>query len=251
MSYHIPQEMVDLVIDHLHDEPTTLRTCCNVSKSWVQHTRKYLFIHVTFRPPDRHVSQWKRTFPDPTNSPAHNARTLSIRHPELITAADTGTLLTFCHIAHLDVDTDSSSDLAGVSLVPLHGFSTAIRSLRLAFTRLPNSEVFDLICSFPLLEDLSLFSGTTMRRDQTWNKPSISPRFTGSLELRLYDGTQPIIDPLLELPNGLHFTRITVPWLSEQDVGLMADLVSGCSDTLESLRIINCLSGASPSTCAS
>ena len=247
MSRSLPQEILDLIIDNLHHEPTTLNTCCLVSKSWVPRARKYLFVRIKLNPLGRHLKQWRETFPDPTNSPAHNTRTLFICHPMLITAAPAETLLTFCGVVHLDVDTDLLNDRA-VSLVPLLGFSPAIRSLRLTFASLPNSTIFNLACSFPLLEDLALISRARRLRHVAWSSTSTPPRFTGSLELRLMEGIYPTVLLLLDLPNGLHFTAIAVPWFSDRDVESTMDLVSRCSDTLESLTITNCLSGTFSST---
>jgi hypothetical protein len=53
----------------------------------------------------------------------------------------------------------------------------------------------------------------------------------------------------LSLPGGLHFTKVTIVCFNE-DVKSMVDLVSRCSDTLESLAIQNSIPGAftSPST---
>ena len=243
MPFSIPQEIIDLVIDHLHDEPTTLKTCCVVSKAWIHQTRKYLFVNIKFHPLGRRVGRWRATFPDPTNSPAHHTRTLSICHPQLVTAADVDTLLTFCGVVRLNVDTDLWHDQR-VSLFPLHGFSPVLRSLHLTFTSLPNPEIFNLICSFPVLEDLTLVSRTSRRSDIRWNASSTSPKLTGSLELRLIEGIQSITDRLLYLPNGFNFTRIAVPWLSQGDILSTMHLVSRCSGTLESLDIANHLSGA-------
>ncbi|KAF9780836.1 hypothetical protein BJ322DRAFT_1112234 [Thelephora terrestris] len=242
MSLLLPQEIIDLIIDHLHDEPATLNACCGVSKSWLQRARKHLFVRIKFSPLGRHVKQWKETFPDPTNSPAHETRTLSISHPMLITAAYVDTLLTFGCVVNLDVNTDFLNGQSA-SLVPLLGFSPAIRSLRLTFVSLPNSEIFNLACSFPLLDDLALICRAHRHRHVAWKGPSTSPRFTGSLELCLMEGIYPTSLLLLDLPNGLHFTTISVLWLSDHDIGSTMNLVSRCSDTLESLEITNHLSG--------
>ncbi|KAF9647951.1 hypothetical protein BDM02DRAFT_3065508, partial [Thelephora ganbajun] len=50
MSSSLPQEILDLIIDHLRDEPDMLKICCIVSKPWVQRTRKHLFVHIKFHP---------------------------------------------------------------------------------------------------------------------------------------------------------------------------------------------------------
>jgi len=136
----------------------------------------------------------------------------------------------------------------GVSLAPLHGFSPVIRSLHLTFTSLPNSKVFDFICSFPLLEDLALVSRTRRDSDMPWNPPSTSPRITGSLELQLIEGIQFTACRLLDFPNGLHFTKIAVRWRSGGDVLSTMHLVSRCSGTLRSLDIADHLSGVFFST---
>ena len=246
MPCSIPQEILDLIIDNLCDEPTTLKTCCVVSKAWTHRTRKYLFVNVKFHPLGHRVSQWRETFPDPTNSPAHHTRALSICHPQLIATADMDTLLAFCGVVRLDVDTDLWFDHM-VSLIPLRGLSPVLRSLHLTFTSLSDSEIFNLVCSFPLLEDLVLVSRTRRRNDPGWNTPSTSPRLTGSLELRLIEGIRSITYRLLDLQNGLHFTKIAVPWISEGDVPATMHLVSRCSSTLESLDIANHLFGVLPS----
>ena len=239
MSCSIPQEILDLIIDHLYDEPTTLKTCCVVSKTWIQRTRKHLFVNMRFPPSGRHVGRWRRTFPDPTNSPARHARTLYICQPRLITSADVDTLLTFCGVVCLSVDIDFRRDQRA-SLVPLRGFSPVLRSLRLTFASLLDSEIFGLVHSFPILEDLALVS--FIGRKLGMGTPSASPRLSGTLELRLIGGIRSVVDKIFDLSNGFHFRKIAIPWFSEGDVFSTMDLVSRYSGTLESLEITNCFS---------
>lgn len=40
---HVPQELVDMVVDHLHDDRASLASCCLVSKSWIDPSRHHLF----------------------------------------------------------------------------------------------------------------------------------------------------------------------------------------------------------------
>ena len=58
-----PQEILDLIIDHLHDEPATLKTSCLVSKAWVQRARKHLFAHIVLDSPDWSVPGGREHFP--------------------------------------------------------------------------------------------------------------------------------------------------------------------------------------------
>ena len=246
MSPSLPQEILDLITDHLRDEPKVLKTCCLVSTTWVSRTQKYLFAQINLHPIHSRLSRWRETCPDPTNSPAHNTQTLSILYPVPITAVDTDTLRTFCSVVHLRLDTNSWTD-ARMPLMPLHGFSPVVTSLHLSFTHLQNSEIFNFICSFHLLEDLTLVSRDARSKQEAWNSPPTSPRLTGSLKLDLKDGLQSVTDRLLDLPDGLHFKSVTVPWLVPEDVASTTNLVSRCSETLEYLTITNFLSGTSPS----
>ena len=247
MSSPLAPEMLDHIVDQMRDDPTTLKTCCLISKSWIQRTQKLLFTDVDFCASGPRLESWKNAFPDSANSPAHHTRSLSIRHPHLIKAADANTMLTFSGVECLDVITCAYRD-ERVSLAPLHGFSSVLRSLYLSFISLPDSEIFGLVCSFPLLDDLTLVSLGRGQRRVEWNAPSTSPRLAGSLKLEtVFEGIQSITRRLLDLPNGIHFTKIAVPWLSEEDVKSTMDLVLRCADTLQSLDIMSHRSGTSPS----
>jgi hypothetical protein len=244
MSPSLPPEILDLIVDHLHDEPTTLKACCVVSKSWIHRPRSHLFSRVEFCAPKSHLELWKKTFPDPSNSPAHHTRSLIIRGIPTVTAADVdagGWIHTFHNLVHLYLE---SPRWEGVSLVPFHGISATLRSLCLIRT---SSDVLDLICSFPLLEDLALIGPS--RGSDAWNIPPTSPKLTGFLDLSMFGGMgRPSAHRLLSLPNGLHFTKIRVT-LDEGSDSVM-DLVSRCSDTLESISVFHSTLGIPPSASA-
>ncbi|THU77144.1 hypothetical protein K435DRAFT_703039, partial [Dendrothele bispora CBS 962.96] len=46
----LPQELVDSIIDHLFDDPVSLKTCALVSKSWLPSTRHHIFHHIRLDP---------------------------------------------------------------------------------------------------------------------------------------------------------------------------------------------------------
>jgi len=244
MTSSLPPEILDHVIDHLYDEPATLKACCVVSKSWVPRARKHLFAHVGFDAWESHLETWKKTFPDPSTSPAHHTRTLFFHAPPVIITADTGAggwVRTFHNVTHLRL-----MRLDRASLVPLHGLSPAVRSLNL--TIVPFA-VFDLICSFPLLEDLALISLYPKNEAEVWNPPSTSPTLTGHLDVRTSGMFPAVTRRLLDLPGGLHFSKITAFFFSD-DAESVTDLVSECSGTLESLTILLHPLSAFPSTSA-
>ena len=82
-----PAELLDHIIDDLHDARDVLKSCCLVSTSWVPRTRRYLFADVTFHDA-KDLRSWKNTFPDPSASPACYTDHLAIFCPEEVTPAD-------------------------------------------------------------------------------------------------------------------------------------------------------------------
>jgi hypothetical protein len=252
---YLPAELLDHIVDHLHDTQDALRNCCLVSKSWIPRTRKRLFANIGFHTAKR-LQSWKETFPDPSTSPAHYAETLSVSCRQVLTAADAevGWIRGFFRVVHLDVNGVSASypdpDGPIISLLPFHGLSPATRSLRIFFPALSPSHIFDLILSFPLLEDLVVIVHKTPADDDDGSKEdgmpiaarlSTTPMFTGSLELHLLGGMKPIARRLFSLPGGIHFRKFTLTLFCEEDLLMVKELVEECSHTLESLNVIWCL----------
>jgi len=232
MPSSLPPEIHDLIVDHLHDEPTTLKSCCVVSKSWVPRARKYFFARVEFRASKSHIELWKKAFPDPSNSPAYHTRTLYIYGIPVVAATDVGVdswIRAFHNVVHLYLD-----HLDQASLIPFYGLSPTVRSLRLSYT---TPEVFGLICSFPLLEHLALVASHTEDDADQWDAPLTSPKLTGFLDLRMFGSARPVLRRLLDLPGGLHFSKISTLFISDATESV-TDLVSRCSDTLEVLVVL-------------
>jgi len=148
MSPALPQEILDLIIDHLHDERVTLKTCCVVSKSCVPRTRKHLFAHVEFHHLNSPIGLWKKVFPDPSNSPAHHTHSLHVDERLTNFVKYVGVvdwIRAFHNVEHLRF-----SFAHRAIPVPFYGLSPIVKSLHL---RRSPVDLY-LLCSFPLLEDL-------------------------------------------------------------------------------------------------
>jgi len=183
---------------------------------------------------------------------------LTINCPRAVTAADAepgGWIGTFSHIVDLQVGSQRTytyADEAGASLLPLRRFAPTLKSLRVDSVFIPPSKIFDLILSFPRLEDLAVIDCCdllSVNDDGSDELPAIAqpsnpPIFTGTLKLSR-GGTKPIARRLLSLPSGIHFRKLVVVQLREEDVSLTTGLVEECSHTLESLDIIRSLNGGS------
>ena len=242
---HLPPEMLDHIVDLLHDDPETLEQCCLVSESWVPRARKHLFARIGFDSAS-HLGLWKKTFPDPSNSPAHYAHTLIVSCPQAFTEVDAeegGLIRAFSGASQFVVGSDITSlEDSRMPLALFHTFSPTLKSLRLARLALSCSQVFNLVRSFPLLEDLTLICGDCSLDDDDPHEsrtvvPSTSPVFTGVLELLLWNGIKDISHQLLSLSGGIHFRGLTLTCSHVEDPLLTTALVGRCSHTLASLRI--------------
>jgi len=233
MTRSLPPEILDLIVDHLCGEPTTLKACCLVSKSWVPRSRRHLFSRVTFNMFWPSITFWMTVFPDPLTSPAHYTRTLTVTGLRVGTVTNndvTPWIRAFRNVVHLHVKT-----LGWSSPGLFRGLSPIVRSLHLEAPNTRPSAIFDVICSFPLLEDLALFALSSKTEDDDRTTPPTLPRLVRSLLLSGWINLA--TRRLLDVPNDLHLTKLTFELLHETDFKPAMDLVSRCSDTLESLCI--------------
>ena len=235
-SPDLPLEILDLIVDYLHAERSTLNACFIVSKSWVPRARTHLFVRVEFNSGSAY--RWKELFPEPSTSPAHHTRVLRFHNFQTMWIAGDITpdlIRSFCHIVDLDVTMMPEWDGNRASLLSLHGLSPTLKSLTLRSVSLTLSDIMSFICSFPLLENLGLHHLRLSGDTDGWDTPSTSPKLTGTL--RLYDSEDPFIPRgLLSLPNGPRFSKIALQWPVEVAEATM-ELVSKCSNTLESLSL--------------
>ena len=121
MTNPLPAEMLDLIINYLHNSKDTLRNCCLVSKSWVPRARQHLFAVVHSYTP-KALRSWKETFPDPSTSPARYTKTLFINGAEVVTAADAeigGWIRGFSRVVRLEVESHAPYPGVGTLSCPI------------------------------------------------------------------------------------------------------------------------------------
>jgi len=226
----LPPEILDSILEYLVDRPITLKTCCLISKLWVPRVQRHLFARVRLGTPRSPIKLWKKTFPDPSNSPAHHTRTLTIFGTSVITAADMGVsnwIHPFHNLIHLEL-----SHVYRAPLFTLYGLSPTLRSLSLRCTPFDSG----LICSFPLLEDLALVAAFSFIDVDRWNATLASPKLTGTLILEGRGEARSATRRLPVLSGGLHFSKISTKFCNEE-AEPVTKLVSMCSKTLEKLTL--------------
>jgi len=248
----LPLEILDYIVDFLHDERDTLKNCCLVSKSWVPRTRQHLFGDVKFHSATD-LMLWKETFPDQSDSPACHTHTLFVACPEEVTAVDAergGWIPSFSRVVELVVYSNPSRLSKPVaSLTPFCVLSPVLKSLHIRYSNLSNSQIFDLIRSLPLLEDLTLYIRGIDDDVLDLDAPSrvfqpTSPAFTGTLDLTVFKKLQPTARRFLDLSGGLHFRELVLSCLYVEDIQWINTLVVKCSDALERLTLRSTPHGA-------
>jgi len=145
----------------------------------------------------------------------------------------------FSHVVRLKVDTPKDGGDWNLSLVPFHNFSPVLKYLQVDYCIIQLSQIFALVCSLPLLEDLSLdqFGTLETHQSETDFQPSIWPPLTGTLRLGMVDKMEPTASRLLALPGGFRFRKLVIEWRIVENLQWINALVARCADTLECIDI--------------
>jgi len=236
----IPQDIINEIVDHLairldshlaiDSDFLPIRACALLSKSSVQPCQRHLFRIATFTPET--VDRWFKTFPVPEESPAHYVKDVRIRIgggggcvPEKF----------FKHVPRFkNVEKISLLGYGGAPLMrktSLWRFPQSATSLTIATDLVTLIQVQDIIAQLPNLDDLWL-SGSLValdRREPLGIETVLRRRFGGKLIL-----SGDVINMLLEIPSGLHFTEMQVS-CTHRGLSLAVRLAEACGKTLEKL----------------
>lgn len=233
----LPQEILDYILDFLHDEPQALKNCCLVAKSRVSRARKHLFGDVQIASLTG-LEAWRKVFPDPGSSPAYYTHSLRFRFLGLVSSIVAGGcsfVRPFSNVVRLEL-------WSGKSILHVRFLQQLLTGSTPEAYEIPgltSSQFFEFICSLPLLEDLHVVV-YEIRRDANDGpvfQPPSSPPLTGTLSLSLVEGIEYVTSGLLSLPNGVHFRKFLCTWRLQEDFRWVIALVEGFSDTLEYVEI--------------
>ena len=231
----IPQDIIDEILGHLSvidSDLRTLRSCALVSKSWAPSCHRHLFRTVIFT--SRNGVKWLETFPVPEESPARHVRDLRFliqEHPGLPEEF-------FEYIRWFtNVQWAVLSGYGGAWLLRLPRYWRLPRSVTsLEVTaNMTLQQTRDVMVQLPNLNHLSL-SGDI----PAWDKGL--PVGIGTLRggfggrLRLLDGyaDDDVINMLMEIPTGLHFTEVQISCMYQHLLSARG-LVEACGKNLVKL----------------
>ena len=236
----LPQDIVDEILDHLAADSDfqSLQACALVSKSWIRsHHPRYLFHTVIITP--KNVGRWFKRFPVPEESPARHVSDLRV----LIGAWGHNIPDTFLEYIWWFSNVDRlsfwgygrSETLRGGSLWRL---PESVTSLTIRTGVLTLAHVHDAMAQLPNLDDLTL---SVTQNPLFWVDNGLGigkvlkGRFRGKLVL--HDGaiSEDVVNMLLEIPSGLHFTEVEIKCPVRQYLPLAVRLAEACGETLAKL----------------
>lgn len=208
----------------------------------VSHVLQLLLCGVHFKRPED-FNEWKRIFEKPEKSRASLTEHLIFDHAKPFNEADVSWIKQFSHVKILEVSNGcdpASEPTPSGSFLAFCNLSKNVMSLRVGSRDLPLQEVFDLICSFPCLENLGVVAYGRDRDELiSLPLPSVSnlPKFTGKLTLGT--STAGFVQQLLESQIPLFFQEIRLQRGNANQIKAVNDLVKKCSDTLRYIEV-NC-----------
>ena len=240
----IPQEIIDEILDLLsaggkQDSGPSLRSCCLVAKSWVASCRRHLFHTVSFT--WRNATDWIETFPIPQEGPAHFVRELRFWSPGRRFDAPEEF---FDHIPWFPgVRSISWKGEAGLQpflrILSLGRLPQSVTSLSIEMSTVSVLQIRDAMALLPNLNDLKL-AGSLVMIDRTRLRGiggALRGDFCGKLTLLKEHVHPDIVDMLLGVPTGLHFTELHIHG-TKQNLHLVVRLSEACGKNLTKLTYL-------------
>ena len=229
----IPQEIIDEILDHLTTD--SLQSCALVSKSWVPSCRRYLFHTIIFT--TKNMNRWAETFPVPAQSPTHYVRDLrfstsTFTLPRVISKYTPW----FTNVEKVSFFGEGMFDIVEPVWTPAlpHPVTsltfgpemTTTDPVRIQDTKVRLS-VSDNADDFLLYGGLARVGRRTLLEVET----ILGGEFGGELRLFGKHVVGGVVDVVLEIPSGLHFTHLEVRSRHECLLSTVR-LAEACSKTL-------------------
>ena len=238
----IPQDIIEEILDHLASDSNStffLRSCSCVSKLWVQPSRRHLFHTIYFNLQD--MSRWLRVFPVREQSPAHHVRELHLillGHRDYAPPREFfGRIRGFANLKKIVVVENETHQ---TSWIPwLVGLPKSPTSLTISADSITVPEIRDIMVQLPNLNNLSLWGPlrATDRSELQGIGSALRGKFGGHLHIgrlnRSSDDSD-LMNMLLEVPTGLHFTQIHV-YCWGDCLSSITRLAEACSNSLVKL----------------
>ena len=247
----LPLELIELIIDHLHDDKAALETCSLVSRVFLPRSQTYIFETIELRflhdvNKDRNIDSMRTLIPPDPHGLLSHARKLSIPCPGLISPFHLEEILdylmAFSNIRELKFDLDPSHFISRDLTLAFRYFShfrPVLRSLDLTTTATNPKDLVVFLTFFPFLEDVSISfcdSGpetVPSSRVEEFDPNPLTP-LRGALRVRTIPPDSEFIVELAKLPVSYHTLELGGNCMLPS-TGIW-ELVAACAPTLRILK---------------
>ena len=237
---HVPQEIIDKIIDILAGDKRSLRSCSLVSKSWVDRGRPYLFTHVRLCSLYG-LRRWSRVTPPRI---CHHVRFLCLVEDRVIWGVDwitpdvlktiSTSLPNLESLKLVDLDLTHSNQCA-----PFGCFSENLTSLTLFHSTLNTDTLLSFVWMFPKLDNLTLCDLKVTTSHISFPTPAALPSFRGKLTLSNinHQFASHVIAPFVNHPHPMAFRDVCIENCSFERQEDVRDLFLACRKTVRTVDI--------------
>ena len=250
---HLPQEIVDEIIDKLVGDRQSLLSCSIVSTDWVDRSRHHLFAHLKLRS-IHHLQSW---FGTSLGRFSHHVRSLVLAQDDeskWITPDALATIFndfaSFHNVVSLTLANLDLTLFDEHSLNHFFGhFSEHLTSLTVKRSTVNPETLLFFVCMFPKLDNLKLNSLVMGNTTMPSRRHFITPRFRGKLTLLNIkaDGT-PMTAPFVDPPLPMAFKELCVENCRFESPKSLRDLFIPCQETAKAVKVSRIYLGAFRST---
>lgn len=233
---HLPQEIIDGIIDLLAGDAKSLRSCSLVSTNWVNRTRLYLFTSVRLCSLDK-----LRIFSRTMEHMSHHVRLLRLVQYTTQSWITPDAL----EVISASCPNFESLALAGMNLthcnqyLQFRDFSKTLTALTLTKLELDPDTLICFVCMFPKLDNLML-DNLRMRGCLVSSPiPATFPSFQGKLTLLNIDNdfAYSVIAPFVHHPHLVAFREVHLDGCGSEISGPLKDLFVACHKTVKIVKV--------------
>jgi len=226
-SVHLPQEIVDCILDYVSEDRPTLFACTHLSRTWCIGARLHLYrtFTVSDSPGFEAVNDIKSMGTNHLVRKLVIARRMS--QSDLVIPTITARLNAFMHLQELDIRYLNVGEL--LAWLPQHCgvLKPTVRTLTLRYPRGSTKQILCFVSLFSGLENLAVDNiEQESPSDVVVPFPESSPLLTGRLTLTgILD--QEFMSGLASLQKGLKFRTVDLQFCGEAQ-----EVIDGCAGTM-------------------
>ena len=257
MGIHIPQEILDEIIDNIAGAPhpsslpshvRTLQDCSLVARAWTRRSQKHIFASVSLRP--ENLGSWCRVNAQNSGSFTHHVRILEVKQNDEpnTTKFEPATMEAarpYLNFPNLEVFSLSRWDNLDTFSLPRtfgHYSTPSLRSFTIIDSISNGDALLEFAALFPFVDEFAIDCAYTTdeRITKTFSFPDLI-RWTALRLISVDDSMMGVLDVIAGLHLQCQVLDISYELLDNPSP--IMRLIQACSTTLKSMRLEQTYSG--------